>query len=86
MQHIKGIANTLANSVSRFGAVGLYHDFDFKDGHQELRTPFEPLPPFEQSTHTPIKVPEFFIIPDIENLTQNYNTPYQLHSQRPNCP
>ena len=44
VQHIKGIANILANSVSRLRAIGLYHDLDFKDCQQELNTPFKPLP------------------------------------------
>ena len=47
------MANMLADSVLKFRAVGLYHDLDFKDGQQELGTLFEPLPPGEQSTHTP---------------------------------
>ena len=29
LQHVKGIANILAESVSRHKAVGLYHDLDF---------------------------------------------------------
>ena len=33
VQHIKGIANVLADSVSRLKMVGLYHDIDFRD-HQ----------------------------------------------------
>ena len=73
-QHIKGIANILAHSVSRLRAVGLYHDLVFKDNLQELGTPFEPLPPIEQSTHTPIEVHKIFIKPNIENLLQNDNT------------
>ena len=44
VQHIKGIASILAESVPRIRAVGLYHDLDFKDGQQELSTPFESLP------------------------------------------
>ena len=43
VQHIKGIANILADSVSRLRAVGLYHNLDFKDNFQELKTPFESL-------------------------------------------
>ena len=31
-QHIKRIANILANSMSRLRAVGLYYDLDLKDG------------------------------------------------------
>ena len=34
VQHIKGIANILADSVSRLRAIGLYYDLDFKDGQQ----------------------------------------------------
>ena len=70
--------------MSRLRAVDLYHDLDFKDGQKELGTPFEPLPPAEQSTHIPIEVQEIFITPDIENLVQNYDTQktYQLHRQR----
>ena len=71
VQHIKGIANILAGSVSRLRAVGFYHDLDFKDNLQELRTPFEPLHFSEQSTRTPIEVHEIFIKLDIENLVQN---------------
>ena len=74
MQHIKGITNSLADSVSSLRAVGLYHGLDFKDGQQELKTAFKPLPPVKQSTNTPIEVQEIFIKPDIENLTQNYDT------------
>ena len=32
VHHIKGIANILADSVSRLRAVGLYHDLDFQNG------------------------------------------------------
>ena len=59
VQHIKGTANIL--SLSRLRAVGLYHDLDFKNGQQELGTPFEPLPPVEQSTHKPIEVQEILL-------------------------
>ena len=45
MQHIKGIANILADSVSRIKAVELYHDLDFLHSQPELGTSFEPLPP-----------------------------------------
>ena len=74
VQNIKGIANIIADSVSRLRAVGHYHDFDSKDNLQELGTWFEPLPPIEQSTHTPTEVHKICIKSDIENLTQNYNT------------
>ena len=69
--NFKGIASILADSVSNLRTVGIYHDLDFKDNLQELGTPFEPLPPVEQSSHTPVEVHETFIIPDIENLLQN---------------
>ena len=74
VQHIKGIANILADSVSRLRAVGLYHDLNFNNGQQELGTPFEPLHPGDQLTHTPMEVQEIFIEPSIENLMQNYDT------------
>ena len=83
VQHIKGIANILADSVPRLTAVGLYHDLGFKDGLQEFRTPFEPIPPVEQSTHMPIEVQESFIKPNIENITQNYNTQNTLPITQP---
>ena len=73
VQHIKEIAKILADSVPILRIVGLYHDLDFKDGQQELRTTFEPLPPVKQSTHTPIEIHEMFFKPNIENLTQNDN-------------
>ena len=78
VQHIKGIANILADSVSRLRAVGLYDDLDFKDNLQELGTPFEPLALVEQSTHTPIEVHNIFIKPDIENLTHNYDAQHNI--------
>ena len=55
VQHIKGIANILDDSVSRIRAVGLYQDLDFKDNLQELR---KPLPLVEQSTHILKNIPE----------------------------
>ena len=73
MQYIKGIANILADSASRLRAVGLYHNLDFRDGEQELRTPFEPLPPVEQSTYMPIEGQDILIKSGTENLTQNYD-------------
>ena len=59
-QHIKGIANILADSVSILRAVGLYHDPECKDNLQELGKPFEPLPSVEQSIHTPKEVHKSF--------------------------
>ena len=59
VQHIKRIANVLADSVSRLRAVGLYHDIDLKDHQQEFSIPFEPLPPVKPVTHTPLEVNDF---------------------------
>ena len=70
VQHIKGKANVLADSVSRLKAVGLYHDIHLKDHQQEFRMPFEPVPPAEPVTHMPLEVNEVFIAPDIERLMQ----------------
>ena len=44
IQHIMGIANILADSISRLKAVGLYHDLDLHHNQPDLSTPFEPLP------------------------------------------
>ena len=74
VQHIKRIANVLVESVSILRTGGLYHDLDFKDHQQEFSTSFEPLPPVEQVTYMPIEVNEIFIVPDIEKLTQKYDT------------
>ena len=63
IQHIKGIGTILADSVSRLNAVGLYHDLNFLDSKKEHGTPFQPLPPVDQSTHTPIEVQENLFIP-----------------------
>ena len=49
LQHIKGIANILADSVSRLKAVGLYHDLELQHNPPELSIPFEPLPPIDQA-------------------------------------
>ena len=65
-QHIKGMANTLADSVSRLRAVGLYHNLNFMDCQHEFSSPFEPLPPVDHATHTPTHINEFFIEPNIE--------------------
>ena len=78
VQHIKGIANILADCVSRLRAVGLYHDLDFNDHQQEFSSLFEPLPPVKQVIHMPIEVNVIFIAPDIEILMQNYNTLHDL--------
>ena len=37
VQHIKGIANALADSVSRLRTVGLYHDPDSRDHQQDIQ-------------------------------------------------
>ena len=74
VQHIKGIANVFADPVSSLKAVGLYHDISSIDHQQEFSTSFEPLPPVEPVTHTPIEVHEVFITPDIEGLAQMYDT------------
>ena len=78
VQHIKGIATVLADSVSRLRAVGLYHNLNSKDSQQEFHSPFEPLPPVEEVTHTPIQVSEIFIAPDIEKLAENYDVLHDL--------
>ena len=44
VQHIKGIANILADSVSRLRAVGLYHDLDFKKVNRNLEYHSSPCP------------------------------------------
>ena len=66
VEHIKRIANVLADTVSRLRAVGLSHYLDSKDCQQEFRSPFEPFPPVEQVIHITIEVNEIFISPDIE--------------------
>ena len=53
VKHIKGIANILADLVSRLKVVGLYHDIDLNDHQQEFSTPFEPLPHVEPVMHVP---------------------------------
>ena len=73
-QYIKGIANICADSVSRLKAVGIYHDIDSDDHQQEFSTPFEPLPTTEPVTHILLQVNEVIIMPDIERLTQTYDT------------
>ena len=78
IQHIKGIANVLADSVLRLRAVGLYHDLDSMDCQQEFSSPFEPLPPVKKVTHMPIEVTEISIAPDIEKLLQNYDALHDL--------
>ena len=74
VQHIKGRANNLADSVSRLKAVGIYHDIDSDDNQQEFNTPFESLTPVEPVTHTPLEVIEVVIMPDIERLMQASDT------------
>ena len=60
--------------VFRLNAVGIYHDVGPDDHQQEFSTPFEPLPHVEPVTHIPLEVNEIVITPDIEKLTQNYDT------------
>ena len=74
VQHIIGIPNVLADSVSRLRAVGLYHDLDFKDHQQE----FSALPPVVSATHMPLVMNEVFIAPNIETLAQNNNVLHDL--------
>ena len=50
--------NVLADTVSRFRAVGLYHDLDLKDHQQEFSVLFESLPPVEPTTHIPLEINE----------------------------
>ena len=57
-----------ADSVSMLKEIGLYHDIDLKDHHQEFSTPFESLPPIEPVTHMPVEVNEVFIASDIERF------------------
>ena len=74
VQHIKGIVNVLADSVSRLRAAGLYHYLNSKDCQQKFSSPFEPLAPVKQVTHTPIEVNEIFIAPDIEYFVENHDS------------
>ena len=71
-QHFKGIANSLADSVSRLKAVGLYQDLDFQNSQWELETPFKHLPPVKQAIHIPIELYKMFIKPNMETLAKNY--------------
>ena len=84
VQHIKGIANILADSVSRLKAVGLYHDIDWNDHQQEFSTPFETFPLVDPVTHMSLQVNEVFIAPDIEKLTQTYDTLHDLSTGQTN--
>ena len=59
VQVIKGIADSLVNSVSRLRAVGLNHNLDFKNGQRELGTAFKTLPPIQQSTPSLIEFMKF---------------------------
>ena len=76
LQHIKGIANILADSVSRLKAVGLHHNLDFPKSQQDLGTPFEPLPPIEQAMHSPIVVHEISVKNNVETLEKQV-TPHK---------
>ena len=89
VQHIKGITNVLAHSMSKLRALGLYHNLNSKDHQQEFSSPFETLPPVEEMTHTPIQVHEIFVAPDIEKLATNYATLHDLptlQTDQPTCP
>ena len=46
--------------------------------------PFEPLPPVEPATHTLLEVNEVFITPNIEKLTQTYDTLHDLPTGQTN--
>ena len=46
----------------------------YLDSKHEFSTPFEPLLSVEPVTHTPLKVNEAFITPDIEGPVQAYDT------------
>ena len=74
VQHTKVIANPLADSASRLKDVGIYHDIDQDDYQQEFNTPFEPLLLVEPVTHTPVEVNKVVTAPDIERITQAYDT------------
>ena len=45
---------------------------------------FEPLPPVEPATHALLEVNEVFIVPDIERLTQTYDTLHDLPTGQSN--
>ena len=83
VQHIKGIPNILADSVSMLKAVDLYHDLDFNDNPRGLRHLLNPYR-VKKATHTLAEIHEIFIKPDIEDLTQNYEmqTAQQPQNQR----
>ena len=83
VQHIGGMADILADYVSRLRAVGHCYDLNFKDNLQDLRAPFGPLPLTGQSTHTPVEVHEIFIKPNMENLVQNCNAQNTLQITKP---
>ena len=69
--------------MSRLRTVGLYHNHDFKNYLQELRTPFEPLPLVELSTHAPVEVHEIFMKLNIENFMQIYDVQNTLPATQP---
>ena len=82
VQHIKGIANVLANSVSRIRAVGLYHDLDFKGHHNKFSAPFEPLLLIHPMTHTTLEIYEVYITSYIEKHMQNYDALHDLTNKQ----
>ena len=81
VQHIKGIANILADSVSRLRAVGLYYDLDFQNSQSELGMTFEPSLPYRASNSYTYSSTQIFIKPDIETLAQNY-TVTKIHQPK----
>ena len=83
LQYIKGIANILADSVSRLKAVGLYHDLDFQKSQPDLGTPFEPLPPVEQAMYSTIVVCNISVKNKAETLEKQVTT---LQTDYPNLP
>ena len=76
VQHFKGIVNILADLVSRFKTVALFHNIDLYDHQHEFSTPFEPLPPVEPVMRMPLEVNEVFIASDIGRLAKTY---HKLH-------
>ena len=66
-----GVANILADSVSRLKAVGLYHDLDLQNSQLELGRLLDPLSPTEQTIYTPIIVHRVFVKPDVETLEKS---------------
>ena len=78
VQHIKGIANIFAESVSRLKAVGIYHDIDSNDHPQELSTPFEPYLLLNQYLIHCFKWMKFSLHLTLNKLCK-LMTPYMAH-------